>query len=167
MTAAVYSLTMPEVQMLPMLHAHPEAPTIVRPSSRMSRARSNSEASVEVPEANAAALKGDIVHSPVLARIFGSNAEVPPVPPLPEGIQPSPTNVLPDASSAAAYHARDRSLGRQSNRRSAAPSLRNMNRAASDASFVKDDRRMLVHSLLNSIEVDDQNGDEGVGRPPY
>ena len=56
-----------------------------RPSSHASRPRSSSSASAEDPEANAKALKGELVPSIVSGSIVGEEG-VPPVPPLPEGI---------------------------------------------------------------------------------
>ena len=65
--------------------ARPDSHDTNRPPSRMSRPRSSSSASAEDPEANAKALKGELVPSVVRGSIVGDEG-VPPVPPLPQGI---------------------------------------------------------------------------------
>lgn len=167
-------ITEQELQNMQIINSTVQSPSSLRP-------RSNSSVSAENPEANAKALRGDIV-PPIIAANFGNSDEVPPVPPLPEGIK--------RASKSSTYHAtttaiggavgstvapgvlpqlRDRSTGRYSlgNRRSVPPILKNSTRIMSETSSVASDRRSLAQSLLNSIEVDDQDTETIPGRPPY
>jgi protein EFR3 len=147
-----------------------------RPASYASRARSNSSASAEDPEANAKALKGEIVSS-VMRNSLISDEEVPPVPPLPEDIVSKLTSThgqtnrtpLRDQTLAAAdgpdvggavgstnlMHSRpprDRSIGRNSygNR----SSIRNSTRPSSSHNSAAAERRAQIQTLLDSIEVD-------------
>ena len=129
-----------------------------RPTSRGSRARSGSETSAEDPEANAKALKGELVPQVVRGSIVGDEG-VPPVPPLPEGLLGKTSIAKPSGETgqglkdAEKTGRRERSVGGNSegNRSSVRPT---------------GDRRTMVQALLGSIEVEDGLG-QSVGRPPY
>ena len=129
-----------------------------RPTSRGSRARSGSEASAEDPEANARALKGDLLPQVVRGSIVGDEG-VPPVPPLPEGLlgrtgimKPS-NDTNQTVKDGERVTRRDRSLGRNSEG----------NRSSVRSTG---DRRTMVQALLGSIEVGNGLG-KGVSNPPY
>lgn len=119
------------------------------PSTPRSLRRPSTSSSGEDPTANAAALRGEIVHP----RISGEKMEdeVPPVPPLPAGVTPSPrplsTGQIP-------------SQPRQQADRMPTGLGKHMNRASMGRK-----RGVDVTALLGSIDAVAGRG--GLGRPPY
>ena len=119
-----------------------------KPSTPRSLRRPSTSSSGEDPMANAAALRGEIVH-PRLSSDGAREDEVPPVPPLPAGVLPSP---------------RPFSTGQIPSQQQQQPAAgRKVERAS-----VGKKRGVDVTALLGSIDA--VAGDRlkgGVGRPPY
>lgn len=120
------------------------------PSTPRSLRRPSTSSSGEDPNANAAALRGEIVY-PRLSSEVGED-EVPPVPPLPAGVTPSPrplsTGQIPSQT-----HQQVEPM----------PALKHANRASTGRK-----RGVDVTALLGSIDaVAGEKWKGGVGKPPY
>ena len=120
------------------------------PSTPRSLRRPSTSSSGEDPTANAAALRGEIVY-PRLSSEEGED-EVPPVPPLPAGVTPSPrplsTGQIPS---------------QPSQHMEPMPAIKHANRASTGRK-----RGVDVTALLGSIDaVAGEKWRGGVGKPPY
>jgi hypothetical protein len=147
-----------------------------RPSSKdyaKSRPRSSSSAS-EDPEANARALKGELVGP--MARSNGTDdEEVPPVPPLPSSLLlHNNMDVINKMNRDARMS--NGSVGRPTTAPERARSVRTKPASVSEASLGRNslrssnpnDRNAMMQQLLSGIEVGDVSTvGRGVGRPPY
>ena len=172
-------VTVQEIQNFQSLYVGQDYREIDPASRRIQGARSNSTTSAEDPEANAKALKGELI-PPVLGRIFGKEEHVPPVPPLPQGIKEAEAmarhdpasgravSSTPLSGSAQQHYDKNISKSFSTNRLSTPSSPRNgSSRIFNNADSNATNQRTFVHSLLDSIEVNDQNEDIGVRQPPY
>ena len=147
-----------------------------RPSSKdyvKSRPRSSSSAS-EDPEANARALKGELV-SPMSRGDGTDDEEVPPVPPLPSSLSLHNNMDLINKMNNAARMSNG-SVGRPTTAPERAKSVRTKPASVSEASVDRNslrtssvnDKRAMMQQLLSGIEVGDgSSAGRGVGRPPY
>ena len=147
-----------------------------RPSSKdyaKTRPRSSSSAS-EDPEANARALKGEIV-SPIPRGDGTDDEEVPPVPPLPSSLSLHNNMDLINKMNSAARMSNG-SVGRPTTAPEPAKSVRPKPASVSEASMDRNslrassqnERKVLMQQLLNGIEVGDvPTVGRGVGKPPY
>lgn len=147
-----------------------------RPSSKeyaKSRPRSSSSAS-EDPEANARALKGELV-GPMTWGDGTDEEEVPPVPPLPSSLSLHNNMDLINKMNSAARMSNG-SVGRPMTAPEHAKSVRTKPASVSEASMGRNslrssnpnDRNAMMQQLLNGIEVGDVSTvGRGVGRPPY
>lgn len=132
-----------------------------KPSSTpRSLRRPSTSSSHEDPTANAAALRGEIVHPRLSGEIVDD--EVPPVPPLPAGVTPSPRplstgQISPQSQQQAEYISHKPGKG-------------------SSRASVGRKRGVDISALLGSIDAvagrdgfdfDEITGTGGVGRPPY
>ena len=169
---------------------HSPSPGRTRPTSKeyaKSRPRSSSSASGEDPEANARALKGELVR-PMSRGSSGVDGEeddeVPPVPPLPPNFSPmSPTfSEQSQGARISEVNAAARFSNGSITRSMAAPAtLKNgpiKESSISDMSSVgrsslrrsgspTADKKASIQQLLSGIEVGDGGIGKGVGRPPY
>ncbi|MCJ1474962.1 plasma membrane localization protein [Lambiella insularis] len=154
-----------------------------RPNSKdfiKGRPRSSSSASGEDPEANARALKGELV--PPLSRGSGTSAEeeVPPVPPLPSNYSDlgSPGLVSPGFINKMNAAARVSNGGAPRPTTAPTPTRSAIARESSysDMSSVGrsslrmsgyHDKKSSMQQLLSGIEVGDVSASKGVSRPPY
>lgn len=152
-----------------------------RPNSKdfiKGRPRSSSSASGEDPEANARALKGELV--PPLSRGSGTSAEeeVPPVPPLPSNYSDlgSPGLVSPGFINKMNAAARLSNSGVP--RPTTAPTRTAMARESSYSDIGSvgrsslrmsgpHDKKSSIQQLLSGIEVGDISASKGVSKPPY
>ena len=120
------------------------------PSTPRSLRRPSTSSSHEDPTANAAALRGEIVY-PRLSSEAGDD-EVPPVPPLPAGVTPSP-RPLSTGQIPSQHHSQTEPM----------PIIKHANRASTGKK-----RGVDVTALLGSIDaVAGEKWKGGVGRPPY
>ncbi|MCJ1248526.1 plasma membrane localization protein [Trapelia coarctata] len=147
-----------------------------RPSSKdyaKTRPRSSSSAS-EDPEANARALKGEIV-APIARGDGTDDEEVPPVPPLPSSLSLHNNMDLINKMNSAA-RVSNGSVGRPTTAPERVKSVRTKPASVSEASMDRNslrtssqnEKKVLMQQLVSGIEVGDVSTvGRGVGRPPY
>ena len=147
-----------------------------RPSSKdyaKSRPRSSSSASAEDPEANARALKGELVST-----VDGKDEEeVPPVPPLPPSISlhnnflHNNTVVMGKSNITTRIPNGAASRPTTAPTRSPPPKQASLSEVGSDRNSLRTgslgEKKALMQQLLDGIEVGEGNGGRGVGQPPY
>ncbi|MCJ1436751.1 plasma membrane localization protein [Xylographa pallens] len=148
-----------------------------RPTSKeyvKMRPRSSSSASGEDPEANARALKGELV--PPGSRGSGTTAdeEVPPVPPLPANYsdQKSPPLLGKFNTARMSNGTATRPTTASAPSRTVLPrdsSMSDMSSVGRSSLRITShgDKKTSIQQLLSGIEVGDGSSSKGVGKPPY
>ena len=129
-----------------------------KPSTPRSLRRPSTSSSGEDPNANAAALRGEIVHPRLSGEEFVED-EVPPVPPLPPNVTALPNRPLSIGNTPAPAH----------HQHQLTESIPNEVKQSKQASIGKK-RGVDVNALLGSIDavsVGERRVGSGVGRPPY
>ena len=138
------------------------------------RPRSSSSASGEDPEANARALKGELVPPGSRGSGTAADEEVPPVPPLPANYSDQKSPPLLSKSNTARMS--NGTVARPTPAPTTTRTVSPRDSSMSDMSSVgrsslrltsHKDKKASIQQLLSGIEVGDGSTGKGVGKPPY